>query len=112
MCYSDCKSVSKRIQPERSQTFGSEGSSPSTEKACRSKEGACGLLPYNPGAIPEPTYAPSKRFRVDAQQLREKSVQSFPVLWTQTEFHPLFGTQYLKACSAHERECCHTPVPL
>jgi hypothetical protein len=37
---------------------------------------ACGLVPYNPGAIPESAYAPSECFVVDAQQSTEEAVSS------------------------------------
>jgi hypothetical protein len=37
---------------------------------------ACGLVPYNPGTIPESSYAPSECFVVDAQQSTEEAVSS------------------------------------
>jgi hypothetical protein len=37
---------------------------------------ACGLVPYNPGAIPESAYAPSECFVVDTRQSTQESVTS------------------------------------
>jgi hypothetical protein len=50
-------------------------------KACSVENGvsgfrACGLVPYNPGAIPESSYSPSDCFVVDTQQSTEESVTS------------------------------------
>jgi hypothetical protein len=66
---------SNRIQPEESQKSCLECSSPrhggrlacSVEKAV-SEFRAFGLVPHNPGAIPESAYALSECFVVDAEQ--------------------------------------------